>query len=47
MDRVWSLYCQSSVDANWLIMPEHIEKIHDEIDGLVAKALNLKELHDR
>ena len=43
MDRVWSLYCQTSVEANWIAMPEHIEKIHDEILILVNQACGLSE----
>lgn len=41
MDKVWSLYIQASVDANWIAMPEHIEKIHDQINSLVLEAVGL------
>jgi len=43
MDNVWSLYVQASVDANWIAMPEHIEKIHDKINELVLEAVGLKD----
>lgn len=42
MDKVWSLYAQTSAEADWIAMPEHIEKIHDEINELVLEALGLK-----
>jgi hypothetical protein len=43
MDKVWSLYCQTSAEADWIAMPEHIEKIHDEINELVCEAVGLTE----
>jgi hypothetical protein len=43
MDKVWSLYCQTSAEADWIAMPEHIEKIHDEINELVGEAVGLTE----
>lgn len=46
MDKVWSLYAQTSAEADWIAMPEHIEKIHDDINELVVEALGLKERAD-
>lgn len=43
MDKVWSLYCQTSAEADWIAMPEHIEKIHDQINELVLQAVGLTE----
>lgn len=43
MDKVWMLYCQTSAEADWIAMPEHIEKIHDEINALVLEAVGLTE----
>jgi hypothetical protein len=43
MDKVWSLYCQTSAEADWIAMPTHIEKIHDEILILVNRACGLSE----
>ena len=41
MDKVWNLYAQTSAEADWIAMPTHIEKIHDEINELVLEALGL------
>lgn len=43
MDKVWSLYAQTSAEADWIAMPEHIEKIHDQINELVLQAVGLTE----